>query len=376
MSRTHEPMLRAVLTFVLVAGLLVAGAPAAQGQAACSVPRTQAHRGITATFTLCLDRTFTLNGQTHTVHVYYTETDTPADATICAMAPDADNNGVPDLTAPDCEHRLVDDDDANGDNIAAVAAAEETRNAWRFFRQRDIPVLPGNGTEMTVFLADDRRGGGVPTDTSLWWDDELVSADGAGNFDVLMLRILAYHEIWHLVQGRYGGAGGSHSEGVARAIEDRVDPALDADTGHLFIPEFSQHVATEGPVMLPDAPRGRRNAMEDLWYWSSPWWTWFMDHNRDAGEAAPVLGWNALEAFYEELRDGAPTEFDALDEVLTSRGSSFVADFLDYTLALYAYTFSPTDERLRFLDSEVTASTGGLRNHTVRTGAPAPTTDT
>ncbi|KKK44649.1 hypothetical protein LCGC14_3166770, partial [marine sediment metagenome] len=193
------------------------------------------------------------------------------------------------------------------------------------------------------------------------------------NNDALQKRLLAYHEMNHLVQIEYDTSwtAGLYGEGLPRTIEDRVDTALDADTGHLFIPEVNDVIGTDNI---------RNKDLATLSYRTVLWWTWVMDQYRQgAGIDPPVtatndVGWDALRDFYLEIATQPDDELGALSDTISSLGGSFRDDFIDYTLALYAYKFNPTDPRLGFLDAEINA-TAGLSGHTVISGAGAWTTD-
>ena len=363
---------RVALVATLLASAFALGllpVPPARAGGACTVPVTQTHRGIQGTFDQCVDRSFTQGGTTYTVHVFYTETTTTSDMDVCT-------NASPPKAAAECEHALSDTDDADGDNVDAVLAANETVAALRFFltRARPIPII--SGTELNVYIGEDARGGGIPA-CSLWWDDDWI--DGG---DVLTARVLAYHEAFHLAQfcQYLPAASGSHGEGIPRAIEDRVEAGLDANLGNLFIPEVREHLNTPGP-RTPDAmgnlpsPRGRADALDDQWYWSMLWWTYLLDRTAAAGDAEPALSWDAIDELYDLMTMNA-TDIGAVEDLLAIRGTSFQDVFRRYGQALFAYRYNPTDPALRFTDAEVTTQTGPLTGHTVRTGAPALTTDT
>ena len=348
LRRTTLALLAAVTT---LAGLLVTAPPARA--VACTVPKTVTIRNVPATLDQCYDHTFTHGGQTHEVHVYYSEDTTPDNAP-CTSA------GV---AVSECEHALADSDDANGDNVQAVALAPEVELAWRFYLDRGLDVLSG-GREMDVFIGDDPRLGGIPTSNGLGVDDE-----GVDNADQVWKRIIAIHEIQHLVQLRYddlSGWQGLFGEGIARAAEDRVDTAVDLDTGHLFIPEING-------LLGDDATR--RSTLEDYSYPSAAFWTWLADTYDAPGDTEPDIGWGALRDYYEELATET-NQVTALRDVVGTLGGSWTDDWIDYTLSLWAYRFAPTDERLAFRDTEIRTATSGLSGHTTRSGNPAPATDT
>ncbi|MBN2475191.1 MAG: VWA domain-containing protein [Pirellulales bacterium] len=312
----------------------------------CTLPMTQTIRGVSVTFDQCYEREFNHAGSDYTIHTYYTEAGTT--------------------------HSLSDNDDGNGDNINAVAMTDEAEAAFRFYEDRNLDFVPPGETTLEVYIANDPRIGGIPT-----WNSINVDAQYIDNNDQLAKRLLAYHEMHHLVQCQYGEyyASGSwngfYGEGTARTIEDRFDTTLDADTGHLFIPEIEGILGNDGQ---------RADDITSLSYRSVLWWVWLMDQYRQGpGIDPPVtggsdLGWNALRDFYLEFLTQPYDTLGALDDFITAQGGSFRDDFIDYTLAMYAYKYHPADPRLGFLDAEINA-TAGLSGHNVITGSPAFTTD-
>jgi len=337
------------LSINIPADLLIPNQPDAPQ--ACSTPVTQNIRGKDVDFDQCYERTFSHSGTNYTVHVYYTEQDTTANLNRCT-ASDAPGR---------CEHKISNNDDANGDNVNAVAMAVEVESAMRFYRDRNLPFL-WSGTTMTVYIAEDPRGGGTPTCNSIMVDDEWVD-----NNDTLNKRLLAFHEIQHLIQCHYQptpGWDGFYGEGIARAIEDRIENQLDQDTGHLFIPEVAG-------ILSSNATR-----ITDLTTYSYPtvlWWTWLMDQYSTGGESDPISGWQAIRNFYLGV-PGASTTLASLKTFIANQGSSFRKDFTDYTLALYAFRFTNSDARVNFRDAEINSATSGLSGHTVITGGPAYST--
>ncbi len=316
---------------------------------ACSVPVTASVRGKSVTFDQCYERTFNFDGTTYRIHVFYTEQDTATNLAQC----DADENAV-----GRCEHKLSNNDDANGDNINAVAMAVESEAALRFYLERDINMI--SGTTLSVYIAEDPRGGGINGASGLYADDELID-----NNDVIWKRLLAFHEGMHLVQDKYdnGGVGWQsfYGEGIARAIEDRVDTDMDADTGHLFIPEVNGILASEG---------NRTDDIVNTTYRSVLWWTWLMDQYREPSDSEPDIGWTGLRDFYIELNSESD-QVKAVNDFITAEGGSFRDDFIDYTLSLYAYDRNPADPRLTYLDNEIRNNTNGLSNHTVINSGPS-----
>ncbi|HYF63491.1 MAG TPA: vWA domain-containing protein, partial [Herpetosiphonaceae bacterium] len=348
-----------VSLFVLIAlmvGTLTLAPPPAVAQsldpqhADCATPANATVRGKAVQFDQCLDRDFNHGGNDYRIHVYYTEANSATNTNQCTAT--ENTNGR-------CEHALANGDDGSGNNLNAVAMAAEAEQAYRFYIDRNLSFVGAGNDEMNVYIAEDPRTGGVIYPNSIYVDDDYID-----NNDLLRKRLLAFHEGQHLVQDKYdnGGIGWNdfYGEGISRAIEDRAEAALDADTGHLFIPEVNGILGSDSQ---------RASDLSTINYRSVLWWTWLMDQYTLGGEVAPIQGWSALRDFYTELNSES-NQLKAIRDFIGSKGSSFEQDFIDYTLALYAYRFSPADPRLRFLDAEVTA-TGGLSGHTVINSAPA-----
>ena len=337
----------------LVFALMVAGLPAllpAPAQAAaCSVPTSATVRGKLVNYDQCFDSSFMRSGTTYEVHVFYTEQNTMANQAQCTMA---------EGTAR-CEHAIANADDASGDNLVAIDIADEAADALSFYLDRNLSPI-GAGTELNIYVGEDPRGGGVIYPNSLYWDDELVD-----NGDILWKRLLAYHEEMHLVQDKFdnGGVGwqGWYGEGIARAIEDRVVASLDTDTGHLFIPEVTGHLASDAERIDDFVNNSYRSVL---------WWTWMMDRYRQASDTNPVIGWQALRQFYLKLNAEPSSQVTAAQDFLTDRGSSWANDFVDYALALYAFKYNPANERLGFLDTEIKAQ-AAISGHNTFAGGPA-----
>lgn len=323
-------------------------APIVRAPSACSTPTTQTIRGKSVIFDQCYQRNFSHNGTNYSIETYYRETANTTNTNQCSTA---ENN------AGRCEHELANNDDSNGNNVNAVAMAAEAETAMRFYADRNLTFLPG--TTLQIYIAEDPRLGGTPTTASIQIDDENID-----NNDTLNKRLLAFHEIMHLVQYNYDSATGWQDffgEGIARTIEDRVDTTLDADTGHLFIPEVNG-------ILGSDA--NRTSDLSTINYRSVLWWTWLMDQYRTGGEVAPVQGWQAIRDFYIELNTDS-SQVNAVRDFISDQGSNFRDDFIDYTLSLFAYRFNPPDPRLTYLDNEIRNNTSGLSGHTVITTAPA-----
>ncbi len=352
-------MARRLLSVMLAAAMAASGLvalPAPARAEACSVPVTQRIRGIDVDFDQCYDHTFTRDGVTHEVHVYYTEQNTAANTGRCTGddAADDDGDGVPDR----CEHAIANIDDANGDNVVAVSMAEEVEPGWRFYLDNDIDVLSGE-TELDVFIAEDPKNGGVPTDFSINVNDDLYD-----NADFLNKRRVAFHEMMHLVQKRYNDEVGFRSfygEGIARASEDRFDTPLDQSTGYNFM--------NQSKAVLADTEGVRSTSIDDASYHSMLWWTWLFDQYRAAGDSEPALGWDAIRDFYLELA-AADDQLAAVSDFIGDQGGSFRDDFIDYTLALYAYRYAGGDDRVGFVDTELNTATSGLGGHLQFTNEP------
>ena len=329
----------------------------AQAAVDCSTPVTNWVRNKNVTFSHCYGREFTHSGTEYDLRVYYVESPDQNSATNvnqCAA-------GVvkpAGFVASECEHAIAVNDDGSGNNATVVAVADEMETAMRFYLDQDLDFIPG--TSLDVYIAEDNRTGGVSFANSYIYIDD----DAIDNNDSLEKRLLAFHEMQHLVQGEYDSSWHSwYGEGVARAIEDRVDPGLDADTGHFFIPDVNKVLGSSAK---------RAGDIVSASYDSNMWWTWFMDNHGATGEVAPVLGWETLRKFYEKLSTMVSDEIGAVSDTIASEGSSFRDDFIDYSLALWAYKYNPSNSRLDFLDAEIKGpATAGLSGHVVVTGGPA-----
>ncbi len=337
------------LSAVIYLSINVANINVAQAAVDCSTPVTTWVRDKDVTFSHCYGREFTHSGTEYDLRVYYVE------------SPDqnfAINDGKCATTGSSrCEHAIAVNDDGSGNNATVVAVADEMETAMRFYLDQDLDFIPG--TSLDVYIAEDNRTGGVSFANSyIYIDDDYID-----NNDSLAKRMLAFHEMQHLVQGEYDSSWHDwYGEGVARAIEDRVDPGLDADTGHLFIPDVNK--------VLSSATR-RAGDIVSASYDSNMWWTWLMDQYASAADVSPVLGWGWLKNFYETLETMSSDEVGAVSDSIESEDSSFRDDFIDYSLALWAYKYNPVDPRLDFLDAEIKGpATAGLSGHTVLTAGP------
>ncbi|MBJ43551.1 MAG: hypothetical protein CMJ80_09800, partial [Planctomycetaceae bacterium] len=299
-----------------------------------------------STFEQCITQSFVNDGTTYDVTTYFSE-----------------GTGVNDLA----------DDGVAGTNANAQAMADESEDAFDFYLDRGLDVLPSGDTELEVFITEEPRLGTIvtldSTFDSIWIDDDRIDDN-----DVLWKRILAYHEIQHLVHSRYDSTPdwGLYGEGTARSIEDRVDTALDGSTGYLFIPEANGVLGTDA---------NRTNDIYSLSYRNVLWFTWLMDQYREGnGIDPPVtnandLGWEALRDIYEEINLQPTDEIGAIDNFIANQGSTFRDDFVDYTLALWAHKYNPVDTRLGFIDTEIINNTNQLSGHNTHIGGPAFTSD-
>jgi von Willebrand factor type A domain-containing protein len=349
--RAHGGRLWITLLATLAAGLgalAIVGAPAQA--ASCSGSTTANIRGKSVALDQCARTTVARGGTTYRVTVFYTEQNTTGNLGQCTAAETAANR---------CEHALANADDPNGDNTNAARVATEMANALGFYIDRGLGFPAGGATDLTVLVGEDPRGGGINAPTQIYVDDEQVDQN-----DPLAKRLLAYHEMMHLIQDVWDtGVGwqGWYGEGIARAVEDRVDPALDADTGHLFIPELNG-------LMASDANRTADTTSTS--YPSFLWWTWLFDQYRATGDTDPVIGWTAIRDFYTRL--GASTDqLQAVRDFIAGRGGTLNKDWLDYSLSLWAYKLSPADARLTYLDSQIRSAGASLSGHTTITGGPA-----
>lgn len=317
--------------------------------ACSSLPRSENIRGKLVDLNLCYEYTFAHAGTNYTIDVYYTETDTAANEARC---------GATDY-AGRCEHAIAANPDGSGHNTTIVTMAQEAERAISFYKDRNMTNLAG-GTLLNIFVAEDPRIGGTPYCNAINVDDDYID-----NTDTLRKRVLAFHEMQHLLQCYNQPTPGwddFYGEGIARAIEDRVDTGLDADTGHLFIPEING-------ILGEDVTRSMDFSLIN--YRSALWWTWLFDQYRAVSDVNPVIGWQAIKDFYSNL-NAKPNTLTGLRNFITSRGGVFRQDFTDYTLAMYAYKYTNAAgfARIDFLDTEINSSTTGLTGHTVIAGGP------
>ena len=321
---------------------------------ACTTPTTANIRDKSVTFDQCYEHTFTYANTNYTVHLFYTEQDSAANLSQCSAAEKAGGR---------CEHKLDDNDDQDGNNVNIVAMAQESEATIKFYKDRKLNHI--SGTTLNVYVAEDPRGGGVIWPDSIYVDDEAMN-----NIDnKLRKRELSYHENMHLVQDKYDNLSGWQTffgEGIARAIEDRVDTELDAASGDglYFIPEVNGFLGDND---------NRTADILDITYRSVLWWTWLFDQYRAPGDTEPVLGWNAILGFYDELKT-ENSQLKAVEDFIIGQKGKFRKDFIDYTLALYAYKFNPTDPRLGYVDAEIKSKGKNLSGHNVISGGPAMTT--
>lgn len=351
MSRLRRSVALPVVGLLSLGGLVVTHDPSpAQAVVSCTGSTSATLRNKLVDFDQCHRQTFVKNGTTYTIRVWYTEQNTPANQNRCTAMEGAAR----------CEHAISNVDNADGDNLTAVAVANEAASALGFYIDRGIGFPPAGQTTLTVYIGEDPRTGGVIDAMSMYWDDDSVDSN-----DVLWKRLLAYHEMMHLIQDVYddtsGGWGAWYGEGIARAIEDRVDAALDADTGHFFIPQLNSLMST-----VTD----RTASSEMVSYPSFLWWTWLFDQYRGSGDVEPVIGWDAIRDFYIKL--GASTDqIKAVRDFVSGRGGNLDKDWLDYSLSLWAYKRSPSDQRLTYLDTEIRNSGNAMTGNTIISGGPA-----
>ena len=313
----------------------------------CAVPITETIRSVSVTLDECFDREFNHNDTDYQIHVYFTDS-----------ATGSGTHEIPELDA-----------DANGMNDHAEAMADEVETAYRFYIDRQIDFLPSGSTdEMNLFIAEDNRIGGIIGTTGINIDDDTIIND------TLEMRSIAFHEIQHLVQKQYDSSPNwtQYGEGTARAIEDRVDTSYDAaGTERRFLRDVNGYLQNSGSV--------RDDNLFNISYDNVLWWTWLMDQYRQgAGVDPPAtnsndLGWDALKDFYEELETQPDDPVSAVDDFIADQGSTFRDDFIDFTLAAYAFEYNPSDPRLGFIDAEINGL-NGLTNYN-NIGA-AFTTDT
>lgn len=331
----------------------VGRAPAAAPRGSCSPPVTKSIRGMTTTLDSCYRHEFTHDGGTYDVIVYYTTNSKSANTKWCQPATPS---GPP---AWRCEHVITSTTNASGDNIRAVAMATEVERVMRFYLDKNLQFLPAGKTTLTVYVAEDPRAGWIVDGSSIQADDDRLD-----NSDTIKKRVLAFHEIQHLVQHKYNSSVGwkwFYAEGLSRTVEDRHS-STDSNTAVWFIPEVNGILRSNSD---------RTSDITSISYRSVLWWTWLMDRYRTSGETEPEIGWKALLDFYTELKSES-SQMKAIRDFIDMKGSSFTEDFIDYTLALYAYYYSPGDPRLGFLDDEINdpSVTTGLRNHNRVTGGP------
>lgn len=290
-----------IAALAMVIALVVLPAPPPANAAMCTVPRSQTVRSLAIDFDQCYAEDITAGGVALEVHVFYLESDSTANTDRCLQGSDADGNrdepddtdgdGVPDR----CEHKIAPADDSNGDKLLAKSIAAETEMALDFYASLGLDAMGGE-TVMEVFIAEDPGNGGIPAGTRMNLDDE-----GVDRNDLIYGRAVTFHEMQHLVQRflGYTGATAFFSEGVARATQDRYDPATDAINSWGFLSDANRLLQN---VVHESSPDGyRHNSIENVSYRGMSWWTWFMDTYATAEESAPVTGWDALEDFYNEL---------------------------------------------------------------------------
>jgi hypothetical protein len=340
----------------------------ADSSATCSAPQTVPLResGRFAVLDQCYAIDFDHDGTTYDILVFYTEDPTLQTVVDGETMCDDDDTDDEFPSLDQCEHALPDIDDANGDNIYAVQVADQVAIALPFYFDRNFPVIdPETVTE--VWVVEDKKNGGIKGPNVFRLDDEKLEST---NVDSVLSNV--FHEGQHLVQRQYYDKVGFEkwfAEGIARTSQDRTAAAYDALLSSSYMSQFGEVLSD---ALGDDPDNGYRSSdLLTISYRATAFWTWYMDHYRTNAESEPGLGWNAVQDFYETFSDDSDS-LALLDGYLQDeQGSSFSADFTDYTLALYAYIYNPADPRLGFVDAEINAAATGLSNHTVVTGNQA-----
>lgn len=349
------------LSFVFLGAVLTvanrpgqAAAPT-QPTATCTTPFTDTVRGKEVTWDQCYVHEFNHDGDDYVVRIYYTEffEQSEDDVNYPDCAVDEDD------PATRCEHALADVDNGNGDNVYAVQLANEVEQALRFYVDQGMKPMPANDTDFYIYVAEDPKNGWIVEPNGIITDDEKAQTN-----DVLAVRWNVYHEMQHLIQKQYTNNNWNlwYTEGLARAVEDRVDPALDGAL-KAFITDSRRMLRNSSSHDFP-----RSSDIFEAKYRAVVWWTWVLDQYRDPAEVEPVTGWEALQDFYDEISTGVDS-LSAAANFIQDQGGNFDDDFIDYTLAMYAYPYSPADPRLGFLDEELTNETA-LENHTIISSPP------
>ena len=370
-----RPVLATLVALILpLLGLADARPRVAQAADACVVPRLEVIRGKDVILDQCYDREFENDGTDYVVHTYYTEDADNADN--LAQCTDEEN------AVDRCEHALT-PDGLGGAHAVAVKVATKFQAAAEFYLDRDLPLLSDDGTEFELFIAEDPKNG-WKTAKGYWTDD-----DGVESWTDAYIQQNAVHELQHLMQEFYNDGVGFRqwwSEGFARTVEDRTHAELDATTSGAVFSDAKRllqnsYADSDGDGdQDADEPSYREDDMINISYRNVLWWTWFMDRYRTAGESDPTLGWDALVDLYDRLAalpvvegdDGMTNALDIvteLDNSIRDRGSDFYTDYRDYTAALYAFQADPLDERLGFLDPEITSAAVPLSGHNLVTSA-------
>ena len=343
---------RAMLQFSIMALLLAStSAFAADGPTCADIPLTTAQDGREMVLDECYTHTFSYNSETYTVSVFYTEDGTIQDEVGGETQCEAEE-------LQDCEHALPAlDDDGDGNNDWAEQVAEEVERVIPFYLNRNLPIVDGT-TDFYVQIAEETGNGWILPPNGLQLDDEFIASSD------LQIRGNVFHEGQHLLQDKFNDTiGWQHwyTEGIARTSQDRTDADYDALTNSNYIGQFSNVIEND---------KGRRDLdLLTIKYDAATWWTWFMDQYAAPGEVEPGIGWEAILDFYDQVEEETDHSLDALEDYLASQGSSFEDDFIDYTLALYAFSRNPTDPRLGFIDAEINSSVDPLDNYDGVSGA-------
>ncbi|MFQ5744543.1 MAG: VWA domain-containing protein [Acidobacteriota bacterium] len=321
-------------------------AHAADGPTCADIPLTTSQDGRDFVLDECYTHQFDYAGDTYTVSVFYTEDPTIQDEVGGVTQCEADE-------LQDCEHALeVLDSDGDGNNDYAVQVAEQIEIMVPYYLNRSLPVIE-NTTDFYVQIAEETGNGFILVPNGLQLDDDYVETT-----NILKVRGNAFHEGQHLVQDKFNTTIGWQTwftEGIARTAQDRTDADYDALTSSNYLNQFDN--------VLVNSTGVREKDILTIKYDATTWWTWFMDQYAAPGESEPGIGWEAIRDFYDEVEAETNHSLDALEDYVAAQGSTFEEDFIDYTLALYAYEYNPADPRLAFLDAEVNSQTDGLKNY-------------
>ncbi len=322
----------------------------------CTPPITVNLRGKEAVLDQCYASDFQHDGTTYDILVYYTEDPTHQNTVDGVEQCDADE-AEDDL----CEHALPDSDvPGSDDNQWAVQVAEQAEIMLLFYLDRGFPVISPE-THLEIWVGEDPKNGWIVAPNVLKLDDEYIATT-----NVLKVRANAFHEGQHLIQEKYNdtaGWQGWYTEGIARTSQDRTDAGYDVLPDSSYMSQFAD--------ILEDDEGFRSADLLTTSYRGAAFWTWFMDQYQIPSETEPGIGWDSIKSFYLVLT-GSTSGLDALEVYLANnQDTTFADDFVDYTLALYAYIYNPADPRLGFVDAEINSAALGISNHTLVSGNQA-----